>query len=75
MANANEARRAKVVLKERLGRAPWLRGIGIGGEPGNYCVKVNVDALTEEVRVAVPLMVEGVRVVVDPVGSIRPFGG
>jgi len=71
VASVAEAQQAKAVLKERIGRPSWLRGIGIGGEPGDYCVKVNVSALTDEVRAVVPSAVGGVRVVIDAVGTIR----
>ena len=72
MASVVAARHAKEVLKEQLGRPPWRRGIGIGGERGNYCVKGDVRAATEEVRAAIPGTVEGVEVIVDEVGDIRP---
>lgn len=67
----SEVERAKAELKEQLGRPPWLRGIGIGGERGNYCLKVNVTSMTGEVREQIPAVVAGVPVIVEVVGAIR----
>jgi hypothetical protein len=66
-----QAQHAKATLKEKLGHPHWLRGIGIAGESGNYCVKVNVDVMSDEVRAAVPPAVNGVRVMINAVGNIR----
>ena len=66
------ARRAKNVLAAQLERQPWLRGIGIGGRPGCYAVKVNVGASAP--YSAIPRTVAGVPTLIDVVGDIRPFG-
>lgn len=71
MADVAAVRLAKESLKLQLGDPAWLRGIGIGGESGNYCVKVNVDKLTHEVRASIPTQVRGVPVLIEAVGEIR----
>jgi hypothetical protein len=72
MASLSEVQHAKEVLKGRIGQASWLRGIGIGGKSGSYCVKVNVDHLSPDVTASIPTVVEGVPVIVQAVGEIRP---
>lgn len=72
------ANAAKAALKSRLGRPPWLRGIGIGADPdGGLHVKVNVAALTPEVRESVPETLDGVPVRLEAVGEVNamPSGG
>ncbi|HLG28329.1 MAG TPA: hypothetical protein VI423_11130 [Paenisporosarcina sp.] len=46
-----------------------MRGIGIGTKDGKHCVKVNVSAITDDVR-RIPSDVGGVPVMVDVVGDI-----
>ncbi len=65
----DRARKAKMVLKAVLGNPEWLVGIGIGVGPS---VKVNVSSLTDEVQQKIPLQVDGIPVVVEEVGKIRP---
>jgi hypothetical protein len=72
MAAKTDTERAKLVLRAKLGRPSWLRGIGLGGEPGDYCIKVNVAELTNEVRASLPKTVDGVPVQVEAVGTLRP---
>ncbi|MEO8284326.1 MAG: hypothetical protein ABI568_13160 [Pseudarthrobacter sp.] len=65
---------AKTTLKSRIGRPEWLRGIGIAADPdGTPYVKVNVAALTPEVREAVPEEIDGVLIRVETVGDIKPM--
>jgi hypothetical protein len=74
------AQHAKIALRAMLnpegkpGGAPsWLRGIGIGfDETGRYCVKVNVQAMTNEIWQVIPATLGSVPVVVDVVGDIYP---
>ena len=73
MATRQEVQQAKQALKARLGHPSWLRGIGIGGRPGDYLVKVNVSVVTDEVKSKVPRSENGVSVVVEAVGTIRPL--
>jgi hypothetical protein len=63
-----KAKCAKTILKNRFGKADWLCGIGIGGTPGNYCVKVNVSS--DEARRYVPDIINDVPVIVMVVGNI-----
>lgn len=70
MATLDETRAARGVLKDRLGRPSWLRGVGVGQDSGRYVILVNVAKLTAEVRAAVPDSVQGVPVVVRTVGDI-----
>jgi hypothetical protein len=39
--------KAKELVKQQLGAPGWLCGVGLGGERGDYCVKVNVTSLDE----------------------------
>lgn len=65
------AQQAKDILKARLQRPEWGRGVGITKDAnGNYAVAVQVRELTEEVRQAVPDSVHGVSVIVTAVGDI-----
>ena len=74
MASMADVQQAKEALKARLGRPPWLRGVGIGGRSGDYCLKVNVSSVTDEVRNSIPTTIGGVPVVVEAVGQIRSHG-
>jgi len=63
---------AKATLKSQLGRPEWLRGIGIAAEPdGKLYLKVNVAALTPDVRAAVPETLDDVSVRIEVVGDIK----
>lgn len=68
-----QATSAKVVLRSRLGRPEWLRGIGVGMDADGYFVKVNVAAVTSDVEAHVPPRVGEVRVQVEAVGEITPL--
>jgi hypothetical protein len=70
-ATLERARAAKVALRERLAGMPELRGIGIATLAGGYGVKVNVSRIPA--NAAIPDDVDGVPVIVDVVGSIRPI--
>jgi hypothetical protein len=70
-----EATNAKGVLRSRLGRPEWLRGIGVGIDGNGYFVKVNVAALTSDVGKRVPPRLGSVRVQVEAVGEITPLAG
>ncbi len=75
MATRAQALKARDKIKQRLGAAPWLRGIGIGrGGDGTYCVVVNVDLMTSEIRAAVPEQVSDTEVRVKEVGDIYAVG-
>jgi hypothetical protein len=74
MITREQARRAQAVLGARLGCPPWLRGIGIMADGHGSCfLKVNVQALTEEVRTALPDEINGVPIRVEAVGTLRAF--
>ena len=46
-----EAKRVKMAIKIKLGKPPWLRGIGVGAnDAGEHCVKINVDKVTPEIQ-------------------------
>jgi hypothetical protein len=75
MATRAQALKAKAQLKQRLEPASWLRGIGIGrAGDGTYCVVVNVDLMTSEIRAAVPEQVSDTEVRVKEVGDIYAAG-
>lgn len=72
MSTLEAALEAKTRLRERLGRPPWLRGIGVAEEPGKgFVVQVNVDAVSADVRAAVPERLRGVPVRTEQVGRVR----
>ena len=72
MVTVEQAKTAKGLLRERLGRPAWLRGIGIGLLPeGSFFVQVNVEQATPDVLQAIPDKVQGVQVRVEAVGKIR----
>jgi hypothetical protein len=71
MASRAKARQAKDRLRSRIGGRKWLRGIGLEGSGADFCVRVNVDVLTPEVRSEIPPRVDDVEVRVDSVGNIR----
>jgi len=65
------ARAAKSALAETLGADPGVVGIGLARRESDYVVKVNLtDA---DVAGRVPVDVDGVRVVTEVVGTIRPL--
>ena len=69
MVTLDQAKRATERLRERLGRPPWLRGVGISKDAHGYFVKVNVAEAAGEVQV--PEKVLDVRVKVHEVGEIE----
>lgn len=70
-----EATGAKVALRSQLGRPEWLRGIGVGVDPDGYFVKVNVAAISADVKKQVPPQIGAVRVRVEAVGEITALAG
>ncbi len=66
-----EATNAKTIVRQRLGRPEWLRGIGLGMDAEGYFVKVNVAALTADVERHVPRSVGDVRVELEVVGRLQ----
>jgi len=72
MATLEEARQVKALLKERLGKPDWLRGIGIGNDSAHgFVVRVNVDALTDEIRKSVPALIESVQIEIQATGEAQ----
>ncbi len=67
-----KAKQAKKHLGARLAGRSWLRGIGLEGSGDHYRVRVNVEALTPEVRKEIPAAVDDVEVLVKAVGNITP---
>jgi hypothetical protein len=62
---------AKSALAERLADDPGVVGVGVARRAGAYVVKVD---LADEATVQrVPGDVDGVRVVVEVVGAVRPL--
>jgi hypothetical protein len=66
-----EAEAAKETLKARLFPLPELRGIGIALLDDGFGVKVNLSSWPE--GLIVPDEVDGVPVIVEIVGTIRPL--
>ena len=71
-ADYDEVNTAKTVLRAQIGRPGWLRGVGIGCDKSGFFIRVNVDEITDDVKV--PNEVSGVRVLVVPVGNIFAQG-
>ena len=65
-----DARAAKSVLAATLGADPGVVGIGLARRESDYVVKVNLADPAAAGRV--PGDVDGVRVVTEVVGTIRP---
>jgi hypothetical protein len=65
------ARAAKTSLAEALAGQPGVVGIGLARESSGYVVKV--DLADEGAASRVPADVDGVRVVTQVVGVIRPL--
>ena len=66
---AAEAAQEKLVA--RLGSLPGLRGIGIAPLDKGFCIKLNLAAMPAGEEL--PDDVDGVPVIVDIVGSVRPL--
>jgi len=69
-----QAARAKETLRSKIGRPDWLRGIGIGQDEQGYFVKVNVKAVTPEIREQIPEHLGGVSIHLEAVGDITAAG-
>lgn len=65
------ARAAKSTLAEQLASEPAVVGIGLARRDTGYVVKVNLADAAAAGRV--PSHVDGVRVVTEVVGAIRPL--
>ena len=65
------ARAAKSVLTESLGGDPRIVGIGLARRESDYVVKVNLADAAAAGRV--PTDVDGVSVVTEVVGTVRPL--
>ncbi|MGY1619086.1 hypothetical protein ACI797_20275 [Geodermatophilus sp. SYSU D00691] len=65
------ARAAKSALAQRLSAEPAVVGIGLSRAAGGYVLKVNLADAAAAGRV--PGVVDGVRVVTEVVGAVRPL--
>jgi hypothetical protein len=65
------AERAQKILAERLAGIPGVRAIGIAVLDGGFGVKVHFSETPPEG--SVPDDVDGIPIIVDIVGSIRPL--
>jgi hypothetical protein len=65
------ARAAKTALARRLSAQPGVVGIGLARRDSGYVVKV--DVADSDAAGRVPRDVDGVRVVTEVVGAIRPL--
>lgn len=72
MTTLEEARRVKIILRKRLGRPLWLRGVGLSTGREGYAIQVNVSELTPIVRESVPTTLEGVEIQLVAVGDVAP---
>lgn len=74
MIDVNKAEQAQDKLGMRIGGMPWLQGIAVLSDAvGSHYLRVNVQAMSDEVAKAVPREVEGVPVVVQAIGKLRPL--
>lgn len=69
----DEAHDAKMVLRKRLGRPEWLRGVGVSHDDKGYFIKVNVAEITNDVKAAIPDQVDDVRIQLEVMGEILPL--
>lgn len=74
MASRDRARRAKSQLGAQLAGYTWLRGVGLEGSGDDFRLRVNVAALTPDVRAQIPQAVDGVEVAVQAIGDVLAFG-
>lgn len=72
MATVQAALEAREKTQEILEGLPGINGIGITwDDEGRPCVRVNVDyQISEESRMKIPSMVQGVCVLVEEIGEI-----
>ena len=70
-----DAERAERRLRERIGRLPGVRGIGLTrDDSGKALIRVNVDReLNASVRASIPEKLDGVAVELRNVGVLRTF--
>ena len=71
MTDRAAARAARSTLAERLAAEPGVVGIGLARAAGGYVVKV--DLADAGVARLVPGDVDGVRVITEVIGPIRPL--
>ena len=71
MTDRAAARAAKSTLAERLSGDPGVVGIGVARRASGYVLKVNLADATVAPRV--PGDVDGVRVVTEVIGVVRPL--
>jgi hypothetical protein len=71
MTDRAAARAAKSALTARLSDDPGVVGIGLARRGGGYVVKVDVSDASAAPRV--PHDVDGVRVVTEVIGVVRPL--
>ncbi len=71
MTDRAAARAAKSTLAERLSGDPGVVGIGVARRESGYVLKVNLADATAAPRV--PGNVDGVRVVTEVIGAVRPL--
>ena len=71
MSDRAAARAAKSTLAERLSGDPGVVGIGLARRESGYVLTVNLADATAAPRV--PGTVDGVRVVTEVVGAVRPL--
>ncbi len=71
MTDRTAARAAKSALAYRLAAVPGVVGIGLARRDSGYVVKVDLADATAAARV--PQDVDGVRVVTEVVGAVRPL--
>jgi hypothetical protein len=65
------ARAAKSVLATRLAAEPGVVGVGLARRKSDYVVKVDLADAAAAARV--PQAVDGVRVVTEVIGVVRPL--
>jgi hypothetical protein len=71
MSDRSAARAARSALASRLATEPGVVGIGLARRERDYVVKVDLAEAGAAVRV--PADVDGVRVVTEVVGVVRPL--
>lgn len=72
--NVNAVEKAREAKKELFGllkAKSWLRGIGLTKVRGKPALRVNVKAMTRQVRASIPRTVQGVQVTVAAIGDIH----
>lgn len=73
MITRKQAEQAKEKLQIQLGNPEWLTGVALGLSSTGVGIRVAVTEITDEIRVVVPILFEGVEVILEQAIVSTPF--